>query len=306
MSFIDLKNSNFFEIIKYLELIDLASLSAACKFFNNFFINNKDFIQKQALSLLGIEYSPLMLPWKRILLNLYNSSDTKLQNLFQPFYTNGGTYEDLGSYFIWILVQDEGTHCTHLQENVLVKYIFSPNIKPNTNEKPIKYMISEDVFNLHNLEESANENQRLCPDIRKIFIKVPLSGFTSPCEILMCFSSLKKIENFSLIQNFHSCKTKEDAIKNGEILKLSARIIEGNEHEAVIFKNSIGEIQPICWVKINFEKCSSNGFWIETGDSFFGRYFYVLLISARRFSSDTNIDISNVTPWSRVIEIGNT
>ncbi|OMJ92348.1 hypothetical protein SteCoe_4900 [Stentor coeruleus] len=305
MNFINLKNSNFLEIIKYLELADLASLSITCKFFNNFFIKNEDFIQKQALSLLGIEYSPSVLPWKSILLNLYNSSDTKLQNLFQPYFTNGGTYRYMGYYFMWRLVQDEGTYCTHLQENVLVKYIFSPNIKPNMDEEPTKYKISEDVFNLHNLEESANENQHLCPEIRRIFIKIPLGGFTCPCEILMCFSSLKKIENFSLIQNFHSCKTKEDAIRNGEILKLSTKIIGGNEHEAVIFKKSIGEIQPICWVKAHFEKCSSNGFWIETGDSFFGRYFYVLLISARALYSDNNIDISNVTPWSRVIEIGN-
>ena len=190
MKFLDLKNSNFIEIIQYLELSDLAALSATCKFFMIFFKKNEDFIQKQALPLLGIEYSPSILSWKSILLELYNSSNVQPGNFFKPYYTNGGSYRDMGYYFIWRLTQDGGTYCTHLPENVLVKYIFSPNISIKDNEEPAKYKLSEDVFNLPYIEESANDQKNLCAEISKIFIKLPLGGFTCPCEVLMCFTPL--------------------------------------------------------------------------------------------------------------------
>jgi hypothetical protein len=120
----------------------------------------------------------------------------------------------------------------------------------------------------------------------------------------MCFSSLNKVEDFSLTQNFHSCKTKEDTMRNAELLNLKAKIVNKEDHEAVVFKKSLGQIQAICWVKAIFHKRTSKGFWVETDDKFFGRYFYVLLISSTKNYSNYNIDISNVTPWSRTIEIG--
>ncbi|OMJ92353.1 hypothetical protein SteCoe_4906 [Stentor coeruleus] len=306
MKFIELTNSNFLEIIKYLELTDFAQLFVTCKFFLYFFKRNEDFMQNLALSLLGIKYSPSIYPWKSILLNLYNSSDTQLQNVFHPFYTNGGTYGDLGGYFIWKLTQDEGTHCTVLGENALIKYIFSPNISVNLSEQPIEYKVSENVFYLAYIEEKANCQKYLFAKIEKIFIKIPTVGFTCPCEILMCFSSFEKIEDLSLIQNFYSCKTKEDTIRSAEILDLKMKVIQGKEYESVIFKKTLREIQPLCWVKVNYEKYSSNGFFIDIDQTFLSKYFYVLLISkGKPYKPNKNIDISNVTPLSRVIEIGN-
>jgi hypothetical protein len=303
MKFLELKSSNFLEILEYLEHSDFARLSATCKFFMVFFKKNEDFIQRRALSLLGIEYSPSIIPWRSILLKIYKPSNTRLSNSFNPYYTNGGSQGDLGDYFIWNLTQDGGNHCTHLPENVLIKYIYSPDIYIDIRENPVKYKILEDVFNISYLEESANNNHRKLVKIGKIFVKIPLRFCTCPCEILMCFSSKNKVEDFSLIQKFYSCKTKKEVLKNAKLLMLKARVVKTVDHESVVFKKSVGQIQPICWVIADHKKCSDKGFWVKTDDKFIGRYFYVLLISAKQVALDNNIDISNVTPWSRVIEI---
>ncbi|OMJ86167.1 hypothetical protein SteCoe_12369 [Stentor coeruleus] len=303
MKLTDLRTSQYLEILSFLNPHDLLQLSISCKFFILFFTKHQNLIQKQFLSLIGLPNLPCFLDWKILLKNLKNSSSTALRNQFLPYYTDGGVYENLSSYFIGALTSDEETHCTKKSQNVLIKYIYAPQAEFNFGENPVNYQVDEFVYFIDYIENDKKNHRIECPAIEKIKFITPISGFTCPAEVMMCFCSFSEIKDFSLIENFYSCENLAAAQNIAGNLGIKCEISLNHDHELILFENKSNDLQPICWVKADIKKCSLQGFWVHLKKKFFARYFYLLLVSRFIKVSYDGIDITKVTPYMKVLDV---
>jgi F-box domain len=300
MKLIDLKNNHFIEILQFLSLRDVSALAQVSKMFREFLRKYNNTVQDKFKKIMGLEGLDLVLNWNEILYNVY--SDTSLSQCeFNPFYTNGGTYYYSFAYFIMNLVKDL-TYCTILPQNVLIKYGFSPGIEYNYDQDPAIYRISENEYYLPQHDIAHENNPTACPYIEEVRIGVPKSGYTCPVETLMCFSSISKVDDLSLISNFHSIITKENAQNTGIQLKISNSLLETDQYEAILFDKSPYPIQPLCWVKCFYDEIYAR-ITIKLQKSYFARYFYVLLINATKLSYQSNIDISSTFPLGKIIKL---
>ena len=240
----DLKGNQLLEIVEFLNLKEIISFSLVCKAFKNILLTHKTLIQRMCLTYIGLEYSDSVLEWNKILQNLHRTINPSV-NLFLPYYTNGGTYADISNYFIGNLVAN-GTYCTKVNENVLVKYAYASDALFDYSSDPKTYLIETNVFYIPQIENFAEVNQVTYPYINKIRIELPVSGFTCPAQTLMCFSSFKKIEDFSFIAKFHNCKTHNPVIDIAKEHNINFRVLENNNYYAILFDKALTDIQPIC------------------------------------------------------------
>lgn len=303
MKLTDLRTSQYLEILSFLDSYDLLQLSISCKFFISFFTKNQNLIQKQVLSSIGLPILNSFLDWKILLKNIKKSLSIALRNQFLPYYTDGGVYENLSSYFIGALTAEEETHCTKKSQNVLIKYIYAPQAEFRFGESPINFQVDELVYLINYIENDKTNHGIECPAIEKIKFITPISGFTCPAEAMMCFCSFSEIQDFSLIENFHSCETLKDAQTIADSLGIKCEISLNHDHELALFENKGKDLQPICWVKADVKKCSLQGFWVHLKKKFFARYFYLLLISRFIKISYEGIDISKVTPYMKIVNV---
>ena len=92
---------------------------------------------------------------------------------------------------------------------------------------PREYQIEPGVFYLPDIEKQAYLPYEECPYIKEIKISIPAKGSTCPAKCLMCFSSMEKVEDLSLIHRFYSCEDVDSALRIGNKLQIQANSVEG-------------------------------------------------------------------------------
>ena len=273
-----------------------------CKYFQFIQVKYKNLIQQNFIEILGLDPSPSFVQWNTLLKSLHT---TPLEKAFMPYYTDGGTFPSGGGQFIDSLIQENGVYCTENPTNVLVKYAYTSPINFGNYGYPGQFKRGNNVYYLPHIEKNADLHPEVCPYIREIRISLPVDSYTCPANTLMCFSSIKKVEDLSMIHRFYSCTDLEEAITIASELNIQAQRIEHIALDIVHFAQSQRDIQLLCWVKKNYDVRKKFQFTAKLWNPRFARYFYLLLIASyrRRGSTDNNIDIHTVAPYANVVQV---
>lgn len=303
MNLLSLKTNNLLEIMSFLKPEDFRVIIIVCKFLQFFFQKQSLSIQRIALQNLGLPASPDFLPWKIILKNISKIDSNKLHNCFLPYYTDGGLDEDSKNYFIGNLVSDFGTYTSKKSSNTLVKFIYAPKALFDYEKDPNLYTISPDEILFPYIEKDSNNHNDLCPLLEKIHFVTPKICFTRPVETWMCFGSYTKIDDFSPIKAFYSCSELENAKKISQKLGISYEVSIQNNYSALIFKNKIEDLQPICWVKGVLSHINYKGIMIEMNRQVFVRYIYLLMINPFTREPDEGMDLTTLIPYARIVKV---
>ena len=302
MKLTDLRTNNLLEIISYLDCKDIIRFQLICKSFQVLLVKYKELPQQIFLKAQGLDPSPSYFPWTAILESLRTSPDT-LENLFMPYYTNGGAYAKSNYYFIGNLIREKGAYCTISERNVLVKYAYSSSMAFDYEASPADYQTETDVYYLPEIEKQLDLHPEVCPYIRQINISLPNWGYTCPAKVLMCFSSVNKVEDLSMIQNFYSCVDVENAIRIANEGKVLGRHVEHADLDIVQFEQSRTQIQLLCWINYKYDVEGCKEFTVKLHHPRFARYFYLLLIANHSTGNDHNIDILTVAPYASAIQV---
>ena len=303
MKFTDLKSNQLFEIISYLDFKDLVFLQRVCKYFKYIQAKYKDLILQNLLIVIGLDPSPNCVQWNTLLKALHTNP---LEKAFMPYYTDGGTFPSNCCQFIDKLIRNGGVYCTEKHNNVLVKYSYSNSINFSFYKNSDQCQIEKDIYYLPHIEEEADLHPELCPHIKQIMLCFPKPNYTCPARVLMCFSSIKQVEDLSLIHSFHSCMDAKVVIRMATDLNIQAQMIRHMELDIVQFEQSRSDIQLLCWVKYNKDAGINDEFNIKLHYPRFARYFYLLLIDYYRRGWDNNIDMGTVTPYASIVRIKET
>ncbi|OMJ92108.1 hypothetical protein SteCoe_5209 [Stentor coeruleus] len=290
--------------MSFLKPEDFRVIIIVCKFLQKFFQKQSLSIQRIALHNLGLPTNSGFLPWKDILENISKINSSKLHNCFLPYYTDGGLDEDSKNYFIGNLVSDFGTYTSKKPSNTLVKFIYAPKAVFDYDKDLNLYTISPDEILISSIEEDSKNHNDLCPLLVKIHFVTPKICFTRPVETWMCFGSYIKIEDFSTIKAFYSCSELENAKIISKKLGLCYEVTIQNNYTALMFKNKIGDLQPICWVKGILSHLNYKGIMIEMNRMVFVRYFYLLMINPFIREPDEGMDLTTLIPYARIVKVG--
>ena len=301
MNILSLRHPNFIEIISFLSFPELLELPQVCRFFKNFCNKYKALIQESCLRLMGLPSYSDVFPWQKI----YFQTQTKHEptKCHFPYYTNGGTYAQSPTWFIGNLIQNQYAYCTIIPENVLVKYAFSDTLHYSYTEDPNGFRKGTNEYCIEAIESEAEENRKTLPLLKKLRIAIPKGGYTCPAKVLVCFTSCEKVEDLSLIKNFHSCNTPENAVKVAELLKIQTRLETKPDRTEIFFGESEEKVKPLYWTSINYNQIIGNRYEIEINQLYFAKYFYLLLVCAENLGTAHNIDIMRVSPYCQIVKI---
>ena len=173
----------------------------------------------------------------------FTSSDRSSSHVVFPYYTNGGVGICGYNNFIDKLIVEGRTYCTKDRENVLVKYAYAPGANF---DYPGTFASQKHVYCIPEIENFAEANRDTYPYINKITIDVPVFGYTCPAKTLMCFSSFKRIEDFSFIDKFHNFNTHEPVKNFAKEHNIRYKVLKQKDYYAILFDKTLEDIQPIC------------------------------------------------------------
>jgi hypothetical protein len=303
-----LKDPNLLEISTFLDFEEIIAFSHVSSLFRRFFTKYQSSIKAMCFDRMGLPNRSDFIDWQKIYYQT-KSTSTKHSSHLYPYYTDGGTHANSNVYFIHNLIKDNRAYCTVTDRNVLVKYGFGKSL-PEAYARPVSsFQRSNTIFSIDEIESNAEQLIDEMPFIEKVIVRCAIGGYTCPVKVLMCFSSYDKIEDFSFIQNFHSCDKEEAVLKVAESLQLQTTVKRVQDNiTQVYFKRTSGKIQPLCWVIINItEDFNRLQCVIDIEPGIFAKYFYGLLIGATRLGNfGNNIDISELNPKSKLITLRNT
>jgi hypothetical protein len=221
---------------------------------------------------------------------------------FYPYYTNGGTYQDLPDYFIQNLVNGR-VYSSIVNTNNLVKYCYT-NYQFGSDFNPVNHKVSENVFFIKDIEESLKIYTKEMPLLQSVKFNSPQSGFGCPVSTLMVFSSVEKEEDLDLFELFYDTFEVNQVVEIAKILKLDPIVEKSAEVIKVTFDRKEPGIAPLLWVKINsIYARRKHSFWENFRKSLFARYFYLLIIKGEYLEGGPGIDCGDVTPVFRVIRV---
>jgi hypothetical protein len=299
-----LKHPNLLEVSTFLEFDEIIEFSHVSRLFRSFFTKYQSTIKAMCFDRLGLPNRSDFIEWQKIYYQTKSTSKEHSSHLY-PYYTDGGTYANENTYFIHNLICNDWAYCTITDRNVLVKYGFRKSL-PEAYKKPVSfYQRSNMIFSIDEIEINAEQMIDEIPYIEKIIVRCATGGYTCPVNVLMCFSSYEKIDDFSFIQNFHSCDKEEAVLKVAESLQLQTVVKRVQDNSIQVhFKRTNGKIQPICWViTTTSERYNKLQCMIDIEPGIFARYFYGLLIAATNLGNDHNIDIATLNPLSKLIKL---
>ena len=298
MNFVDFKSNHLLEIASWLNFQELNNFQLVCKSLRDL-LRKYNLIERAFFQTIGIEYSPDCYPCNSIHDSICEQQDN-LSNTFMPYYTNGGISGSDPRDFIDKLVRSEAAYRPISIENILVAYAFSQSMRFDFDSDSVQHKLDTNVHYFPEIEEEANLSASNRPYIREIEISRPIRGMNNFEQILMCFSSVEKVEDLSVFSKFYSCRDADSAIEIGKTLQMKGQHIKHEYFETVQFLPSHSKIQVICWVnckinpRVSFKLCYPR----------FAIYFYLLIFTSGYFSH-SDIRISNVIPFASIIQVKN-